>query len=196
MRRSIAFALVHAPVLGKGGETMVSTVTNLDVHDLSRSAKTYGIAPYFVVTPIAAQRELVERICTHWTTGSSAARIPTRKEALALVEPVSSIEDAVTALGGRDRVEIWATAARTMGKPVIPYSQARQRLGTDSAASDVPADSRHVLVLFGTSWGLAASAIEMSDALLAPIESGTGFNHLSVRAAAAIVCDRLLGHRE
>jgi hypothetical protein len=28
---------------------------------------------------------------------------------------------------------------------------------------------------------------------LAPIEAGTGFNHLSVRSAMAIVVDRLLG---
>lgn len=186
-RRKIALALVHAPVLGKSGESMVSTVTNLDVHDLSRSAKTYGVEPYFVVTPIAAQRELVERICAHWTHGSSAARIPTRKDALSLVTPVARIEDAVEALGGRERVEIWATAARSTGKPLLSFGQARESLQVD--------DGRTVLVLFGTSWGLAPAAIDGADALLAPIETGSGFNHLSVRAAAAIVCDRLLGIR-
>jgi len=185
--RNVALALVHAPVLGKAGETMTSTVTNLDVHDLSRTAKTYGLAPYFVVTPIAAQRELVDRICSHWTVGSSAARIPTRKEALALVTPVASIAEAVLALGGRDRVEIWATAARSVGKPIVQYAEARSRLDA--------ADDRSVLVLFGTSWGLAQAALDDADALLAPIESGTGFNHLSVRAACAIICDRLLGDR-
>lgn len=185
MIRRVAFALVHAPVLGKSGESMVSTVTNLDVHDIARSAKTFGIAPYYVVTPIAAQRELVDRICNHWTHGSSAARIPSRKQALALVEPVASIEAAVHALGGREQVEIWATAARAVGKPVLPYADARARVAAD--------DPRSVLILFGTSWGLAPAAIDGADALLAAIETGTGFNHLSVRAAAAIVCDRLFG---
>lgn len=184
MSRKVALALVHAPVLGKSGESMVSTVTNLDVHDLSRTAKTYGIEPYFVITPIAAQRELVARICDHWTHGSSAARIPTRKDALSLVTPVTSVEAAVEQLGGREQVEIWATAARPMGKPLLSFGAARESLA---------GAGRDVLILFGTSWGLAPSVIEQADALLAPIETGSGFNHLSVRAAAAIVCDRLLG---
>lgn len=186
MTRRVSIALVHAPVLGKGGESMVSTVTNLDVHDLSRTAKTYGMDHYFVVTPIAAQRELVERICTHWTTGSSAARIPRRQEALSLVAPVATIDDAVTALGGREHVEIWSTAARGMELPVLSYAEARSRVESP--------DPRSVLLLFGTSWGLAPAALARADALLAPIQPGRPFNHLSVRAAAAIITDRLLGH--
>lgn len=183
--RRFAIALVHAPVLGKSGESMVSTVTNLDVHDLARSAKTYGMTDYFVVTPIAAQRELVERICAHWTHGSSSTRIPRRQEALALVRPVARIEDAVAALGGREHVEIWSTAARGLDRPVLSYEAARAR-----AAGD---DPRSVLLLFGTSWGLAPAAVELADALLAPIQPQSPFNHLSVRAAAAIIADRLLG---
>ncbi len=184
MIRRVSIALVHAPVLGKGGESMVATVTNLDVHDLARTAKTYGMDHYFVITPIAAQRELVARICAHWTTGSSATRIPRRQEALSLVRPVSTIDDAVTMLGGRDQVEIWSTAARGMDLPVLSYAEACSRV-------DGP-DPRSLLVLFGTSWGLAPAALASADALLAPIQPASPFNHLSVRAAAAIITDRLL----
>ena len=55
--------------------------------------------------------------------------------------------------------------------------------------TDVP----HV-ILFGTSWGLADEVLEMSDVVLCPVEAqaDTGFNHLSVRGAAAIVMDRIL----
>lgn len=187
MTRQIAIALVHAPVLGKRGETMVSTVTNLDVHDLARTAKTYGMQHYFVVTPIAAQRELVERICSHWTHGSSATRIPRRQEALALVRPVATIDDAVVALGGREHVEIWSTAARGMDLPLLSFDEARARASSP--------DPRSVLLLFGTSWGLAPEALALADALLEPIQPGSPFNHLSVRAAAAIATDRLLGRR-
>jgi len=53
------------------------------------------------------------------------------------------------------------------------------------------------LITFGTGWGLADEIMQRADWLLAPIRSprADGFNHLSVRAAAAITFDRLLGHR-
>jgi hypothetical protein len=48
------------------------------------------------------------------------------------------------------------------------------------------------LLLFGTGWGLADEVLEAADALLPPLAGPSGYNHLSVRAAAAIVLDRLL----
>jgi hypothetical protein len=50
------------------------------------------------------------------------------------------------------------------------------------------------LILFGTGWGLAEEVKDCSDYILAPIE-GEGYNHLSVRSAAAIILDRLIGDR-
>ena len=52
-------------------------------------------------------------------------------------------------------------------------------------------------MVFGTGWGLAPAVDARSGCRLAPIESPRtdGFNHLSVRAAAAIMFDRLLGER-
>jgi hypothetical protein len=51
-----------------------------------------------------------------------------------------------------------------------------------------------VLVVFGTGWGLAPDVVEGADALLEPIRAEReDYNHLSVRAACAIVLDRLLG---
>lgn len=186
--RTMAMALMHAPVLDKSGGEMVSTVTNLDLHDLSRTARTYELSQLFVVTPIEAQRELTARVCQHWTSGSSAQRIPSRQRALALIEPIASLEATLEALGGRERVEIWATAAQARGVPVLSHASARARLEGD--------DPRTVLLLFGTSWGLAPRIVEQADALLAPLPGRGDFNHLSVRAAAAILCDRLLGARD
>ena len=51
-----------------------------------------------------------------------------------------------------------------------------------------------VLLLFGTAWGLSEDVISKTDHLLAPIAPNTGYNHLSVRSAAAIMLDRLLGN--
>jgi len=49
------------------------------------------------------------------------------------------------------------------------------------------------LLLFGTAHGLAPEAIAAADALLPPIYGAGEYNHLSVRSAASIILDRLLG---
>ncbi len=183
---TIAIALVHHPVLDGQGATVTSAVTNLDVHDLSRSARTFGCSDYFIVHPIAAQRDLVERIRAHWTEGSSGRRIPDRREALSLLRIVATLDDAFDALGGRAAVDVWVTAARTLG-PALSFDEARGRLDRTT---------KHVLIVFGTAWGLAPSVVDAADALLEPIRSASGtYNHLSVRAAGAIALDRLLGAR-
>ena len=51
------------------------------------------------------------------------------------------------------------------------------------------------LVLFGTAWGLSPELIEASDVILEPIGDHQGYNHLSVRCAAAIALDRLMTSR-
>jgi hypothetical protein len=184
--RRLAIALLHHPVLDAQGGVVTTAVTNLDVHDLARSARTYGCTDYFVVHPIAAQRELVERILSHWREGSSAKRIPARKEALSVARVVASFDDAVEALGGRDAVEVWITAAREVAPPST-FAEARARL---------EASGKHVLVVFGTGWGLAPSVVASADAALEPIRAANGdYNHLSVRAACAIALDRLVGAR-
>ena len=49
------------------------------------------------------------------------------------------------------------------------------------------------LLVFGTAWGLAETFISEADYILAPITGPTDYNHLSVRTAAGIILDRLLG---
>ncbi len=179
--RRLAIALVHHPVLDKQGAIVTSALTNLDVHDLARSARTYGCTDYFVVHPIDAQRELAKRIVDHWTDGSSAKRIPDRKDALAVVRPVSRLADAIAALGAD--VELWVTAARDIGTPVS-FAEARARLATAGPP---------VLIVFGTGWGLAPEIVERATIVLEPIRGAGAWNHLSVRAACAIALDRLVG---
>ncbi|HEX7663360.1 MAG TPA: RNA methyltransferase [Polyangiaceae bacterium] len=185
--RKLAVALVHHPILDAQGGIVTTAVTNLDVHDISRSAKTYGATDYFVCHPIEAQRNLVNRICDHWAHGSSGNRIPSRKDALALVRVVESLEAAVEAFGGRQNVEIWVTAARDVAPP-ITLKEARTRLESDG---------KDVLIVYGTGWGLAPAVIEMADYVLEPVraEKNADYNHLSVRSACAIILDRLRGVR-
>jgi hypothetical protein len=188
--RRIAIALLHHPVLDAKKAIVTTAITNLDVHDLARSARTFGCTDYFIVHPVEAQRDLVQRICDHWREGSSGKRIPDRIEALARIRPVASIADAYAMLGGRDKVEVWVTAARAV-RDTLDWDGARKRL--NSAEND----AKTILVVFGTGWGLAQSIIDEADAALPPIRAQevADYNHLSVRAACAIALDRLLGDR-
>ena len=182
----VALALVHHPVLDRAGETVTTAITNLDLHDMARSARTYGAGELFVVHPIEAQRALAERIRDHWVSGSGKKRIPERATALEVLRIVPSLDDAYAALGGRGAIEVWTTAASRSGDGVLGYAEARSRLEASSAP---------VLILFGTGWGLARELVGGADVRLEPIRArvDAGYNHLSVRAACAITLDRLLG---
>jgi hypothetical protein len=183
--RRVAAALVHHPVLDRQRQVVTTAITNLDLHDIARSARCYGVSDLFVAHPIAAQRELAERVRRHWTTGSGARRIPDRKPALELVRVTSSLDEAIELFGG---AEIWTTSARA--RPGVALSHA-------AARAALQGEGRAVLLVFGTGWGLADALFDRAERHLAPIESPCedGYNHISVRAAAAILFDRLLGPR-
>ena len=184
----VAIALMHHPVLDRQGAIITTAITNLDLHDMARSACTFGVEAFYVVHPVTAQRELASRVKAHWVSGSGARRIPTREAAMALVEVVPALEDVYAALGGRANVDVYVTSARGEGHQVLTYTDARGRMNTSAKAS---------LIVFGTGWGLAPEVIAGSDAFLAPLDGvGTGYNHLSVRAACAIILDRLRGARD
>lgn len=181
MARRLAVALVHFPVLGRDGAEITTTVTNLDVHDLSRSARTYGCDAFYVVTPIPSQRALVERLCSHWTgDGRGKQRIPDREAAIETVCVVPSLEDAQKAHGD---AEVWVTAAKDAAG-TMAFPDARRLLEGDGPP---------VLLTFGTGWGLAERVLAAAPVRLEPIRGVGPWNHLSVRAACAISLDRLRG---
>lgn len=179
--RRIALALIHHPVVDRQGQVVTTAITNLDLHDIARSAHTYGLSDYFVVQPVAAQRELALRVRTHWVDGSGARRIPDRRPAMGMLRIVATLDEALSALG---EAELWTTSAS--GECDLAWSEARAR---------VASEGRPVLLCFGTGWGLAPEVTGRADHRLASIRSprADGYNHLSVRAAVAIVLDRLLG---
>jgi len=183
--RRIGVALVHHPVLGRDGSTLTTAITNLDIHDIARSACAFGVVRFYLVHPVPAQQELVRRISDHWTTGAGARRIPTRARALSLVTVSTTLEAAEADLGGDQICERWTTAARASG-PVSTYVEARAR---------IQAEGPPVMLVFGTGWGLPKPLVEAADVRLEPIRGTTDWNHLSVRAAAAITLERLLAPR-
>jgi hypothetical protein len=177
-------ALIHHPVVNKRGEVIGSAVTNLDIHDIARTARTYGVAQYFIATPYEDQQNLVKELLTHWETGHGATYNPARKEALSRVRLVASLQVAITELTEKygERPLVVTTSALDRDMP-IGYKEMKERIN-----SRVP-----ILLIFGTAHGLAPELIDFSDATLPPIKGGTEYNHLSVRSAAAIIIDRLLG---
>jgi hypothetical protein len=182
--RRVAVLLAHHPVLDRQKQVVTTAITNLDLHDISRSAYTFGLSDFFVAHPVAAQRELALRVKSHWTEGSGAKRIPDRKPAMGIVRVISSIQDAQHELGGP---ELWVTSAQTAASS-LSFSEARTALDGEGPP---------VLLVLGTGWGLSPEVVEQASARLEPITSprADGYNHLSVRAAAAIMFDRLLGLR-
>lgn len=182
----VAVVLVHYPVLNRNGETIGSAVTNLDLHDIARAGRTFGIESYYVVTPHEDQQQLVQEIVDHWRIGHGATYNPRRKEALSLVrinaDLVSVYDDLAARWGVRPTV--LATSARVQER-TLPYDQVRQRL----------AEGESFVILFGTGWGMAPEVMADVDGLLPPICGPGAYNHLSVRSAVSIILDRLLGNR-
>lgn len=177
--------LVHHPVYNKRYETIASAVTIFDLHDIARAAKTYGVSRFVVITPLEDQQRLVGRVLDHWIRGFGARYNENRKEALELIDVVPSIDDAVGRLarGAEIKPLVIATDARESDFPCISFGGLRRLL-----AGPAP-----VLLLFGTAWGLHREVLERADYLLEPVKGPARYNHLSVRSAAAIILDRLMG---
>ena len=184
----VDLALVHYPVVNKNQEIIGSAITNLDLHDIARAAKTYGVDSFYVITPYKDQQELFQELLDHWLTGHGAKYNSKRGEALLLVQicdDLNQLFERVT-VKWQVRPKVLATCAQEKSSSIWPYSVVRQRVF----------DGERFLILLGTAWGLAQEVIDAGDGILPPISGLGNYNHLSVRSAAAIVLDRLLGARE
>jgi hypothetical protein len=179
-------ALTHYPVVDKRGDLITSAVTNLDLHDISRAVKTYGVKSYYIVTPLVDQQGLVHKIISHWTNGSGAVYNPARRSALEMIKVKDTIGDVVEDIKDLENVypKTVVTSARRYTTST-GYKEFREILKSGKP---------HLLV-FGTAWGLAEPFIAEADYTLEPIMGPTDYNHLSVRTAAGIILDRLLGER-
>jgi hypothetical protein len=155
----------------------------MDIHDIARSARTYGVARYFIVTPIRTLRALSEKILDHWRHGYGSVYNETRKDALSLIAVADDLEGAVNAIeqatGKRPRIVV--TSARS-GPGRSSFSEVRNMLETVGDP---------FLLVLGTGWGLTEEVMDKADVILEPIRGVADYNHLSVRAAAAIMLDRL-----
>ncbi len=187
----VYLVLLHTPVVNRRGETVTTSVTNMDIHDIARSAKTFGVKKYFLVTPIEDQHELVSRILSHWQSPQSRQYHPDRVEALSLVQMARSFEEVkgiIHTEQGEDP-EVVLTDAQ-------PFANSMSYLDYRSELVSSCRSNRPVALVFGTGWGVSKAFYPEVHRILTPVygpEGEGGYNHLSVRSAVAIILDRLFG---
>jgi hypothetical protein len=177
-------ALLHYPVINKEGEVVATSVANMDIHDIARTAKTYGVRRYYIINPIEAQQKLVHRIVDHWKEGFGARLNPSRREAFILVAVKSSLEEAISEIsvenGQKPKVIVTGAALRD------------DLLTCASLKGMLKRNTLPYLMIFGTGSGIAQQIIHQADYRLEPIKGKDGYNHLSVRSAVAIILDRVV----
>jgi tRNA (guanine37-N1)-methyltransferase len=180
--------LMHDQVVVQDGKHGTSSVTSLDLHDIARSAATYGIKKYFIVTPLKDQQKIVSKLLEFWQTDVGKTYNSYRYDALSRVVLVSSLDEVdayIQKETGQSSILI-ATAAR---KGIATSDQTINY--TDQCR--VWKHEKPVGLVFGTAKGLSDHVISSCDYVLRPLQGFSHFNHLSVRSAAAIVFDRWLG---
>ncbi len=184
-RAPLYLALLHHPVYDKNGQVVTTAVTNMDIHDIARAGKTYGVKAFYVATPVKALQKLARKIIDHWEEGYGSQYNATRKEALALARIADALDDVL--------IDV---ERETGEKPLLVATSARpggQRASFAALRDMLINNTRPIIILFGTGWGLTEAILSQSDYVLEAVEGTSGYNHLSVRSAAAIVLDRLLG---
>lgn len=182
---NLYIALVHYPVYNKRLDVVKTSFTNIDVLDMARASRTYGIKGFYLVHPVAEQQDLIRTVVEHWTKGKGYEYNTSRKESLEYTYISESLEDTIDKIEKQEgvRPKIIVTDARYSDK-MTGYTEMREIIegGTEP-----------YLLLFGTGYGLTKEVIESADYNLKPVVGSETFNHLSVRSAASIIMDRLCG---
>lgn len=180
----VYIGLIHYPIYNKHMEIVTTALTNYDLHDIARTAKTYNVKRYFIVHPVEAQREMALRIMNHWKTGGGVAYNPNRKEAFEETELVPTLDDVLQWIENEEGEKpiIVTTDARVYPN-TISYKAMRQKIHDDA---------KPILILFGTGFGMTKEMMQQFDYIIEPIYGAGSYNHLCVRSAVAIILDRLL----
>lgn len=178
-------ALLHAGMHNKKGEIVTASLTMIDVHDLARSSRTYGVNTVYVAHPAETLRKLSLKLKSHWEVGFGSTYNPNRKEALEIINIVTSLDEAIEKIKERSgkTPKLIATSARE-GPNRVNFKEMKEILFRET---DQP-----FMLLLGTGWGMSQAILDRADYFLEPVRTVTGYNHLSVRSAAAIMLDRLL----
>jgi hypothetical protein len=185
MSSNLAVALLHYPVYNKHRHVVTTAFTNLDIHDIARTARTFGLSRYYLISPSEQQQQLISRITTHWDSGWGAEYNPDRREALSIVRGVCSLQDAISDLQQEQKRPVNLIATGAAKRP--------DSISFKTLRNAIQDDDQHHLLLLGTGWGLSDEIFAQANSILEPIQGRGTYNHLPVRSALAIMLDRLLG---
>ncbi len=193
----IAVGLVHYPIHDRHKKIVATNVTNLDVHDIARASRVFGITKYYIIHPMPDQRSFVARMLDHWRVGDGGQYNPMRKTALTMVDTMESVEAAIedwNRIEGRtDRPLIVSTHARALeGVPMVSFRDLRARIEAPTPPNGL---EERMFLIFGTGFGLTEEFMRGCDLLLEPVRGAPpdDYRHLSVRSAVSIILDRLRG---
>jgi len=183
---NLYIGLLHFPMRDRCGDIVATATTSMDVHDIARTARTYEVARYFVITPLPSQREIAWRIRGFWSEGEQAVEKSRRGEAIEIVDVLPDIEESIDWISATEGTMplLVATSAQGHVEQAVSYVELRRVLRDEA---------RPIYILFGTGWGMVDELIQTCDLVLPPIMRESEFNHLSVRAAVAITLDRVAG---
>ncbi len=175
--------LLHYPVINKEGKVVTTAIANMDIHDIARTARTFDVEKFFVVNPIEAQRELAGKIVNHWRQGYGAIYNPSRKEAFEKVAIKSSLGEVQDEIEKRNncKPKLIVTGANLQGD-LLTSGKLREFLSNNGLP---------YLLIFGTGYGIAPEVVSKADYCLEPIQGKSGYNHLAVRSAVAVILDRI-----
>jgi len=177
-------ALLHYPVYNKVGKIVTTSIANMDIHDIARVSRTYGVQNFFVVNPLSVQRDLACEIINHWRQGYGAVFNPSRREAFGLVRLKANMD------------EVQAEIIEQTGLPpqiIVTGANFRDRLLTCTDLKKMIRNNNlPYLLIFGTGSGIAYEIVNSADYRLEPVRGNGDYNHLAVRSAIAIIIDRIM----
>jgi len=182
-KSNVYLALLHHPIYNKKKDIVTTCITGFDLHDIARTAMTFGLKKYYVVNPLPAQQAFAKRIIDFWMDEGSMEFNWTRAEAFKLISVKSELDEVIKEIKEIEGIKpkVIATSAKARGKVAF------EQLKTEIKGSNAP-----YLIILGTGWGLADEVFDKVDAILEPIDGFSEYNHLPVRSANAIILDRLL----
>jgi tRNA (guanine37-N1)-methyltransferase len=179
--------VMYTDILVKHNDSGTTSIKSLDLHDIARSAISYGIEKLFIVTPLIDQQKIATEFLSFWTEKTGRTYNHKRFEAISrvvLCHSFTEVIEQITALEKKKPIKI-ATSAKPKAElcPVVDYHD----------QGKIFQKQKPILLIFGTGQGLSPELIKNCDYCLIPVGGLTAYNHLSVRAAAAIVFDRWIG---
>ncbi|CAM2061266.1 tRNA (guanine-N(1)-)-methyltransferase [Desulfovibrionales bacterium] len=186
--RNLHVFLIHYQVQDDCEKNMPLFLTNLDVHDIITFIDIYELGGYWLVMPIENQQQFAQRLLDNWTASLAGIRNHDYTVPLSRLHVAPDIGVAMAGVveAAGERPLVVATGA-SVGR--------KDWRGTMLTPTGLRCEleRRPVALFLGMGSGLARSVLAGADEFLAPVRGLRTYNHLSVRSAAAIIIDRILG---